>query len=89
VELGIAIVGGITVFAVAKKGSYVTSAGARSGNAVILTKGSTIETVGLLSVLREKELTKKYPKSLIRKAKALCKKITVVEDALAAMKAGG
>jgi len=104
VELGIAIVGGhtgyypgltapmiggITVFAFAKKGSYVTPAGARPGNAVILTKGPAIETAGLLSVLREKELAKKYPKSLIRKAKALCKKITVVEDALAAMKAGG
>ncbi len=83
------LIGGITVFAFAKKGAYVTPAGARPGNAVILTKGPAIETAGLLSVLREKELAGKYPRRLIRKAQALCRKITVVEDALTAMKAGG
>jgi hydrogenase expression/formation protein HypE len=83
------LIGGITVFAFAKKGAYVTPAGARPGDAVILTKGPAIETAGLLSVLREKELAGKYPGRLIRKAQALCRKITVVEDALTAMKAGG
>ncbi len=38
--------GGITVFAFARKGAYVTPAGARPGNAVILTKGPAIETAG-------------------------------------------
>jgi hydrogenase expression/formation protein HypE len=97
-SLDIAIVGGHTGFypgisapliAFTKKGNYVTPAGARPGNAIILTKGPAIETAGLLSVLREKELARIYPKSLIRKAKGLCRKITVVEDALVAMKAGG
>jgi hydrogenase expression/formation protein HypE len=83
------LIGGITVFAFAKKGAYVTPAGARPGDAVILTKGPAIETAGLLSVLREKELRGKYPSRLIRRAQALCRKITVVEDALTAMKAGG
>ena len=83
------LVGGITVFAFARKGAYVTPAGARPGNAVILTKGPAIETAGLLSVLRERELGGRYAPALIRRAKALCREISVVKDALTAMKAGG
>ena len=77
------------MFAFAKKGAYVTPAGARPGNAVILTKGPAIETAGLLSALREKELLGKHPRALVRKAKGLCYEISVVKDALTAMKAGG
>jgi len=83
------LIGGITVFAFARKGAYVTPAGARPGNAVILTKGPAIETAGLLSALREKELRGKYAPALIRKAKDLSYSISVVADALTAMKAGG
>lgn len=104
VELGIAIVGGhtgyypgfaaptiggITVFAIAAEDSYVTPAGARPGNDVILTKGPAIETAGILSVLREADLLKNYPDELVRKAQALCRQMTVVDDALTAMAAGG
>jgi hydrogenase maturation factor len=81
-------IGGITVFAVAEDGSYVTSAGAKPGNDVILTKGPAIETAGILSVLREKELLQKYPVSLVERAKALCKQMTVVKDALIAAEVG-
>lgn len=103
-ELGIAIVGGhtgyypgfaaptiggIAVFAVAGKDSYITPAGAKPGDELILTKGPAIETAGILSVLREKELLESYPPSLVEKAKALCLQMTVVKDALTAMKAGG
>ena len=82
-------IGGITVFAVAKKGAYVTPAGARPGDAVILTKGPAIETTALLSLLREEELRGRYPERLIRKAKSLCRSISVVKDAVTAMAAGG
>jgi hydrogenase expression/formation protein HypE len=82
-------IGGIAVFAVADKDSYVTPAGAEPGNEVILTKGPAIETAGILSVLCEKELLENYPSSLVERAKALCKQMTVVEDALTAMEAGG
>ncbi len=80
---------GITVFAIAAKDSYVTPAGARPGNDVILTKGAAIETAGILSVMREADLQKNYPDTLIRNAQALCRQMTVVEDALTAMAAGG
>ncbi len=103
-ELGIAIVGGhtgrypgfaaptiggITVFAVARKKDIVTPAGARPGDDIVLTKGPAIETAALLAVLREEELLARYPAALVGRAKALTRSITVVEDALAAAAAGG
>jgi hydrogenase maturation factor len=82
-------IGGVTVFAIAERGSYVTPAGARPGDAVILTKGPAIETAGILSVLRERELLARYPEPLVRRAQALCREMTVVRDALTAAEAGG
>jgi len=82
-------IGGITVFAVARKRDIVTPAGARAGDDVILTKGPAIETAGLLAALREEELRAKYPAALVEKAKSLSRAITVVEDALTAAAAGG
>lgn len=82
-------IGGATVFGTAKKGEYVTPADAKPGNDVILTKGPAIETVGILSVLRENELQQRYPQNLIDKGKALCKQMTVIRDAMVAMKTGG
>jgi hydrogenase expression/formation protein HypE len=103
-ELGIAIVGGhtgfypgfaaptiggITVFAIARKKEIVTPAGARPGDDIVLTKGPAIETAGLLAALREEELLARYPAALVEKAKTLTRSITVVEDALVAAAAGG
>ena len=61
---------------------------ARPGNEVILTKGPAIEATGILSVFREKELSEKMDVTILGKAKELCKKITVVEDALTAFSSG-
>jgi hydrogenase expression/formation protein HypE len=82
-------IGGVTVFAIADKHGYVTPAGATPGDDVILTKGPAIETAGILSVIKEKELLEKYPPRLVEKAKALCQQMTVVADALLAMDSGG
>jgi hydrogenase maturation factor len=82
-------IGGVTVFAVADKHGYVTPAGATPEDDVILTKGPAIETAGILSVIKEKQLLERYPQSLVDKAKALCKQMTVVADALLAMESGG
>jgi len=82
-------IGGITVFSIADKDSYVAPSGAKPNDDVILTKGPAIETVGILSVLREKELLRKYPEDIVRRAQTLCKQMTVVKDALIAMEAGG
>jgi hydrogenase expression/formation protein HypE len=82
-------IGGITVFAVARKKDLVTPAGARPGDEIILTKGPAIETAALLSTLREEELLLRAPAALVDRAKALARSITVVEDALTAAAAGG
>jgi hydrogenase maturation factor len=82
-------IGGITVFAVCGKDEYVTPAGARPGDDVLLTKGPAIEAVGILAVLREDELLERYPAELVERSKALCGEMTVVKDALTAMAAGG
>jgi hydrogenase maturation factor len=81
-------IGGVTVFAVAGKDEYVTPAGAKPGDDVLLTKGPAIETAGILAVIREKELLEKYPSSLVGRAKALCQQMTVVKDALIASEVG-
>jgi len=82
-------IGGVTVFTIADKNAYVTPAGAKAGDDIILTKGPAIETAGILAVLRENELLENYPASLVERAKALCKQMTVVKDALTAMEVGG
>jgi hydrogenase maturation factor len=82
-------IGGVTVFAIADKNAYVTPAGATPGDDVILTKGPAIETAGILAVIKEKELLMRYPPALVERAKALCKQMTVVADALLAMGSGG
>lgn len=83
------VIGGITVFGITKKDQYVTPAGAKPGDKVILTKGPAIEATGLLAVLYESRLLEKHGQDLVEKAKKLCQKMTVVEDALTAMDAGG
>jgi hydrogenase maturation factor/predicted fused transcriptional regulator/phosphomethylpyrimidine kinase len=103
-ELGIAIVGGhtgfypgfaaptiggVTVFAIAPRDAYVTPAGARAGNDIILTKGPAVEAAGILAVLREQELRERYPSALVRRAQALTRQMSVVKDAMTAMAAGG
>lgn len=82
-------IGGVTVFAIAEREDYVTPAGARPGDDVILTKGPAIETTGLLAVLREGELLKSYPPALVEMAKSLCMQMTVIKDAALAMESGG
>ncbi len=82
-------IGGITVFSIASRDSYVTPAGAKPGDEVILTKGPAIETAAVLALLREKELLARYPKEIVGKAKALCRQMSVVKDALIAKEAGG
>ncbi|MBD3164222.1 AIR synthase [Candidatus Woesearchaeota archaeon] len=83
------LIGGITVFSVAEKGSYVTPAGAKPGDDVIMTKGPAIEAAGLLAVLYEKKLLENNGKEIVDKAKEVCKQMTCVKDALTAVKAGG
>lgn len=82
-------IGGITVFSFAKEGEYVTPRGAQVGDAVIVTKGPAVETVGILATLYEEELSRTFTSTFIEQAKGYMKKMSVVTDALTAMEAGG
>lgn len=81
-------IGGITVFAVANRDEYITPAGAEPGDDVILTKGPAIEAAGILAMVRESELLLRYPPAAVKKAKSLCRQMTVVRDAAVASEVG-
>ena len=102
-ELGIAIVGGhcestpgLTYPIVAgctlgltKKGCYVTAAGAKPGDRLILTKSAGIEGTAILSSDREQQLVPIMSSAMLADAKSFYKSISVVKDALTAYKTGG
>ena len=102
-ELGIAIVGGhceITptisspivvgcTMGLTDKGFYVTAAGAKSGDKLILTKTAGIEGTAILATDREAQLRKVFNQILIDSAKQFYNHISVVKDALTAYRTGG
>jgi hydrogenase expression/formation protein HypE len=102
-ELGMAIVGGhcestpklvnpIVVgcaMGFTEKGNYVTSAGAKAGDNLILTKSAGIEGTAILASDRENELKSALNNKEIKTAKSFYEKISVVPEARAAFKAGG
>jgi hydrogenase expression/formation protein HypE len=102
-ELGIAIVGGHCestpglanpivvgcIMGLTEKGKYVTAAGAKPGDKLILTKSAGIEGTAILATDREMHLKTVIPASMLKSAKNFYKQISVVKDALTAYKAGG
>lgn len=102
-ELGIAIVGGHCettpglqnpivvgcVIGLTEKGSYVTAAGAKAGDKLILTKSAGIEGTAILASDREQQLSKILGPSMVADAKSFYKHISVVKDALTAYRTGG
>ena len=102
-ELGIAIVGGHCestpglvnpavvgcIMGMTPKGRYVTAAGARSTNKLILTKSAGIEGTAILASDREQHLKSILTKKEISDAKNFYKQISIVQDALTAYKTGG
>jgi hydrogenase expression/formation protein HypE len=102
-ELGIAIVGGhcestpgltnpIVVgcsMGLTEKGKYVTAAGGKASDKLILTKSAGIEGTAILASDREAHLSKIFNQTLLESAKGFYKQISVVKDALTAYRAGG
>jgi hydrogenase expression/formation protein HypE len=102
-ELGIAIVGGHCestpglanpivvgcIMGLTEKGKYVTAAGAKAGDKLILTKSAGIEGTAILASDREEQLSKAFNQTLLESAKGFYKQISVVKDALTAYRAGG
>ena len=102
-ELGIAIVGGHAestpglinpivvgcVMGLTEKGKYVTAAGAKTGDKLILTKSAGIEGTAILATDREEQLKKVLNPTILESAKDFYNQISVVKDALTAYKVGG
>ena len=102
-ELGIAIVGGhcevtpgltnpIVVgctIGMTEKGNYVTAAGAKQGDKIILTKSTGIEGTAILASDKEDQLRKVVSPTTLRNAKRFYSQISVVKDAVTAFKTGG
>jgi hydrogenase expression/formation protein HypE len=102
-EIGIAIVGGHCestpglsnpivvgcVMGLTEKGKYVTAAGAKAGDKLILTKSAGIEGTAILASDREAQLLKTFNQTLIESAKNFYRQISVVKEALTAYRCGG
>ena len=102
-DLGMTIVGGhcevtpgITkpivigcTMGVTEKGNYVTAGGAKPRDKIILTKSVGIEGTAILASDREKQLEKAIEVSVLEKAKKFFNQISIVKEAITAIKTGG
>jgi hydrogenase maturation factor len=102
-DLGMAIVGGhcettpgltnpIVVgcaMGMTEKGNYVTAAGAKTKDKIIITKTAGIEGTAILASDREDKLKKTVNPSLLKRAKAFFTSISVAKEASIAFKTGG
>lgn len=82
------MVGGATVIAVGDIDEYVSPKFARVGDKIIITKGPAIEASGIFATMFPKFLTKKFGEAFAQKAQTLFYKMSVVDDALTAVKIG-
>ena len=74
---------------ITEKGKYVTAAGAKSGDSLILTKNVAIEGTAILASDREALLKKFLNTKVLKNAKEFYKQISIVKDATTAFKTGG
>jgi len=70
-------------------GRYISTADAKPGDKVILTKTVGLEGTAVLSHDLHEKLTRSLGDDVIQRAKAFSRQISVVRDAMIAMKAGG
>jgi hydrogenase maturation factor len=101
--LGMAIVGGhcestpgltnpIVVgcaMGIAEKGKYVTAAGAKAGDKIMITKTAGIEGTAILAADREEKLRKTINSSTLKRARQFFSMISVAKEAALAFKTGG
>jgi len=71
------------------KGRYVTAAGAKSGDKLILTKSAGIEGTAILASDREEQLRKKLSDTTLKRARNMFNQTSIVEDAITAFATGG
>ncbi len=72
----------------AKKGRLISTAGARPGMDVIITKWIGLEGTSIIAKEKEAELLTRYPKSLVDEAKGFDRYLSVLPEAATAVKSG-
>jgi len=82
------MVGGATVIGVGEKDEYVTPKLARAGDKIIITKGPAIEATGIFATMFPQLIEEKFGLEFGRRARQIFYKMSVVEDALAAVSVG-
>lgn len=85
---GFTVVGAGSMMGRADEGGYVTTAMAREGDLVLLTKQAGIEATGSLAASFPAFLEGRVGLSVVRRASALLKKCTTVRDARTARRVG-
>jgi hydrogenase maturation factor len=103
IEVGVSLVGGHTettpgldrpiligfMMGEAEKDSYVTTGGARPGDAIILTKGAGIEGTAVLAEDFERYLRGRVDEDILQSAQKMINRISVVPEAMKAVEIGG
>jgi hydrogenase maturation factor len=74
---------------VTEKGQYLTAAGTKAGDKLILTKSAGIEGTAILASDREAELKEILGDAMFKNAKKFYSQISVVKDALTSCRSGG
>jgi hydrogenase expression/formation protein HypE len=82
------MVGGATVMATGNVDDYVTPKFCREGDKIIITKGPAIEAAGIFATMFPRYLAESLGEEFSRKAQDLFYKMSVVDDALLAVKTG-
>ncbi|MEM3046805.1 MAG: AIR synthase family protein [Candidatus Bathyarchaeia archaeon] len=73
----------------APRDRFITTSGARRGDAIIMTKGAAIEGTAILAAEFTDRLEPLIGKPTVEAAKRFVRKVSVVRDALTAVEAGG
>ncbi len=82
------MVGGATVLAVGELDKYVSPKFAKKGDKIIITKGPAIEACGIFATMFPKLLKREFGDKFAKQAEDLFYKMSVVEDAMTAVKIG-
>ena len=82
------MVGGATMIGTGELSEYVSPRFARVGDKIIITKGPAIEACGIFAAMFPRLIEQKFGADFARRAEGLFYKMSVVEDALAAVSIG-
>lgn len=82
------MIGGATCISIGSKDEYVVPTMARPGDKIVITKGAAIEAAGLFAVTFPDRMAKEFGDDFARRADELFWQMTVVKDALTAVKVG-